>query len=208
MSAWVSKSLKEIEKMKILVWKNKYGTRYFNASSPEARESASLQILQELLDMGFISAPVKDDDYSNGFMELVNMDEKDVESLPETFKKEALRARDSYASQLREYNDEVKFFATVTNLLSGVPQEFVSARRRDQNDEQWSRVFEVISARQAGARLAIDEKTGGEVIMSVKTAWSVLNNRSGEGEYESYEIEDVETVADNFVNLARKNLNV
>ena len=42
--------------MKILIWKTKYGDRYFDASSPKKEEASALKVFKDMKNDGFYNA--------------------------------------------------------------------------------------------------------------------------------------------------------
>lgn len=107
--------------MEILVWKAKHGDMYFDASTPEKKESAALSILAHLSEIGYFQMPEKpsDDRFDDDFMELVNMPMNKAKSLPEKFQGDVAKAKRLYESRNAEYNEEMSFFTIARALLNG-----------------------------------------------------------------------------------------
>jgi hypothetical protein len=88
----------------IIIFKEKYGNRYFDASTEKLRNAACLKILKERFE-GFWY------DYSNEKPSDKNiLSDEQIAQLPtENLKTQESRKRKDYLKDLREYDDEVSF---------------------------------------------------------------------------------------------------
>jgi hypothetical protein len=162
--------------MEILVWEDKYGTSYYDASTPEALEKSALKILRQLLNDRYIvkpENPLEGDnlEYSGIDLEQARLTLEQIEALPtEGLRKDALAHRKRLANRIRSYQNQLAEYNAIQKVLAG---EEVYAR-------DWVR--------------KADTKQGkkGDVVKGRRiTAWSLLQMRNG-AEYEHFSIEVVQ----------------
>ncbi len=157
----------------ILIYKNKYGEDFYDASTPQKLEAASRKILKGLLDSRWIPQPPDEPDfrYSNIDMELANLTNDQINELPViSLRTEALRHKEKLANKIKGHVAEVAEYAEWLAVANG--EEIYApdwVRRADSMD---------------GTQKKGDVVKGGRV-----TAWSIL--RHYEDEYVSFELEDL-----------------
>lgn len=93
---------------KIIIFKEKHGNRYFDASTEKLRNAACLEIIKERFDEFWY-------DYDNEKPSAKNvLTEDQIAQLPtENLKIQETRKRKDYLSELRQYNEEVSFHEKV-----------------------------------------------------------------------------------------------
>lgn len=127
----------------IIIFKEKYGDRYFDASTEKLKFAACLKILSERFEDHLYDASKEEASDKN------ILSEEQIAQLPtDNLKTQELRKRKEYLKELRRYKEDVKFYNDV--------------------------------------KLAIKSGDG-------KSAYYLLLQRDG-GEYEGFDIEDLEEV--------------
>ena len=96
----------------IIIFKEKYGQRYFDASTEKLRNAACLKILKQRFEEFWY-------DYNNEEPSAKNiLTEDQIAQLPtENLKAQESRKRRDYLSELRQYNEEVSFYKKVKQAV-------------------------------------------------------------------------------------------
>lgn len=174
--------------MEILSWKNKYGTKHYDASTPERLERAARAVLKELIDDGWMYAP-DPPALSEEKQEMVGLTEEQVEALPPALRTGARLVRDAVAQAMEAYEEEAAEYDLAVRLARG--ESVMEARwtRSGQPDAEWAAICEDARTRWPHAELREDG------VYLPATAWSILQSRDGY-EYEFYSLSRVITFED------------
>ncbi len=156
--------------MQILVWKDKHGDYFYDASTSEALEKSAQIILKQMVEMGYIQEPddpMKHIQYSGIDMEQASLTDEQIAELPtSSLRDTAKKHKLSLARRLRQHQTELDEFRIVMDLVAG--------------KEVWSRDRGVY---QSGTR------KGTPIPDARITAWWVVQGRGGE--YEQFSVETV-----------------
>lgn len=156
--------------MNIIVWEDKHGTSYYDASTPENREASAREILRQLIDQQYIYKPDDEPDVYGIDMELVALTEDQVDALPtNSMAAEARKHRKTYAARVRENDDAKREYETIQEILAGETVYRRWTRQTDSRDGKFK----------AGQRMK-----------APITAWSMVSARS-DYEYEQFSEETV-----------------
>ena len=119
--------------MKILIAKEKYGDRYFDASTNDALANSCLYLLKTRLEEGYWGyEPEKPDS-----TDILSMEE--IATLPEKYRKEEEKNRKYYDAALAYYEDDLIWFNEVKKCIAektlalnkrGLPIAYELLRRR------------------------------------------------------------------------------
>lgn len=109
--------------MKILVWRCKYGENYYDASTPEALEASSLEVLRNLVKDGYIfepKDPMKHIEYSGIDLELARLTPEQIHALPtQSLRDEAIKHMKRFAYRYAVYYHEKHQYEVIQRLLNG-----------------------------------------------------------------------------------------
>lgn len=172
--------------MRILTWRNKYGTQMYSAATDEELEGAAREILAELVRDGWIYEPSKPD-FDEAERELIRMTEDEVAALPAALRANAEKERADAARRVSQYEDELGELARAKRILAGNVEWELSRARADYDDDRWDRMVEAATSRWFGP---VEVREDG--IYKKDSAWSILQERDG-AEYEDYRLDSLTT---------------
>jgi hypothetical protein len=158
----------------ILIFKEKHGDRYFDASTPEAKSAAFLKILRERFNSGYYYEEPKSPEHTLTKDEkaLLSLSEEQLDALPAPLqastKTQVSRVRRKLRGVQEEYEQAKLWWDSVVALLALDPAEAVN-----QKEER---------------RIRVMNKT-----YSVSSAEDLLDARK-DYEYEDYWVESLESV--------------
>lgn len=152
----------------IIVFKEKHGNRYFDASDDHTLNKVFLQMLEERLAIGYYYDP--DPDYPVEWTDAMNVPEETLETLPEGIKSQVLRLRSAYKQKERETRADKRWWELLNELLA-LPKEEAEVAMH-----HWK------------VRLS----SSGEVREKSRLMATFLMECRKDGEYEGYEVIELE----------------
>lgn len=105
---------------KIVVFKEKHGERYFNATDPIELNKVFLEIMRERMQLGWYYKP--DVDYPIEWTEAMALQEEALDALPESLKSQVHRLRKAYKAREREAQKDTRWWELANELLA-MPKE-------------------------------------------------------------------------------------
>jgi len=109
--------------MKVLVWHDKHGEYYYDASTPEAEEASSREILKQMVASRYIEEPedpYKHIQFSSIDLEQAYLTDEQIEALPTgSLRKEAREHKQALTNRLARYKNEKEEFAELERFLAG-----------------------------------------------------------------------------------------
>ena len=105
---------------KIVVFREKHGERYFDATDPVELNKVFLEIMRERMELGWYFAP--DPDYPVEWTEAMELDEATIEVLPDSIKSQVNKLRKAYKKAEAENAKEQRWWELANELLD-MPQE-------------------------------------------------------------------------------------
>lgn len=151
---------------KIVVFKEKHGKRYFDATDPVELNKVFLEIMRERMNLGWYYKP--DVDYPVEWTEAVMLTDEALEALPESLKSQVVRLRKAYKQREREAAKDLRWWELATELLK-MPQ-----KEAENHVHEWT----------------VNLSTGPKK-KSMRMATFLMDYRS-DGEYEGFEIIELE----------------
>jgi hypothetical protein len=180
--------------MKILVWHDKHGEHYFDASTPEAKEKSALKILKMWVEWNYIGKPedpMQHIQYSGIDLEQAQLTDEAIDALPtQQMRNTAMGHKRSLERRKRQYESELEEFEDVEKIIAG-ESVFEVFRERGENvsDEEWADFVNRLKT-----KFQELDVQGDQIIRPV-SAWRLLQGY--EGEYMRVSEERVETHEEN-----------
>jgi hypothetical protein len=121
---------------KVVVFKEKHDTIYYDASSEELLGKALLSILRLRMKEGYWYPEPKLRDLSE-YKDYLEMPEETIALLPESMKKEIEKAKRIERNVRAEYDEEVEWYEAAQHVLSLPESEAIALKRGHQSLLLW-----------------------------------------------------------------------
>lgn len=154
----------------IVIFKEKYGKRYFDASTPEALGLACVKVLKERAEAGYFYYREYEADgpkFDKETQEALALNDEQLAVIPETLRAELQRKRDRAKRSVTIYE-----------------------QRKQQENEWFDNLQKIIDlpAKEAAALTYVNQRNG----RTYNLAYDLLNVRS-DYQYEEFEVLDLES---------------
>lgn len=140
---------------RIIIFKEKHGDSYFDASTDEALARACLAVLRQRNKEGWYYAPTKPEaSYSKEEQAILAMTDEQIEAIPEPIKSETATRKAKLVRRLagaeREYKLDNEWFTLLTELLALPVEEAVTRVRTFRSGRTQPLAYALIEDRNGG----------------------------------------------------------
>lgn len=118
----------------VLVWRHKYGSSLYSASTPQELEASARAVIVELLSARWIEDPGKLEDTYGWDAEVAALTEEQVTALPSSIRAEVESKRDAMEELQEDFEYEVESYQELVAIAEGredAPSAWAALQERD-----------------------------------------------------------------------------